>query len=469
MSHVDEGTTKEQDAAPTGTAVAAATAVPFMDRLDTSQFDALSTDERMKLMDEFVASTAPEEIEAQKRQHDAQIADMQAFVGKAKEDGIVGGSDDEADNEAAASTADGSMVVNPSDMLKKIAESGADTARLEQARAFQERMASTRQPPQAGDDASHMETESSAPPQEAGAKTSAQTNIVCPNAAGNAHHECTQYCADRYGQDLEAAARLRPQLPPDAALPTEPTLEQYEADPENPKFDPIPEKRRVNRYTLDPVTKQPLVQLPEGVAGLAADGTEIPIDNSGPHFNPRIPDSMGDREHRNWLLKAEYDAQHDRNAIWNPKTKYMVVSVVGPRNCNVKTDNFAVRVWGFAKTQAQCKTIAEWAKKCTPYGRIFDMLSVEAGGWFSVPPQFASDATATYSNAAHQKIMEEYLTEQKRAVVELEQRAMDTAAEANSKGNTMAEQLRRQAAERRKAAREQRKKRQEIASGGDQQ
>lgn len=395
--------------------------VPFLNVVDTSNLENMTPEEMKAYLDQIVNDTTEDKIQAQKDYHDKEIKDMQDFVLKAKEQGLI------PDEEEGQEGGDGSITLqdagcNP--VLKKLVEENASSSnneRLEQAVSFQEKLRDT------------LLNENLAEER-------------CPNRS-NPYHTCTQYCMEKYGQIL------KPQLPPDITIPDGPTEEQLQADPENPEFDPTPDKRRVNRYTRNE-NGNPVINLPEGVAGLAADGTEIPIDNSGRNFNPQIPDVFQDREYRNALMTSQYDPDKDKNMFWNPKIKFMVVSVIGPKHCRIKTDRYCMRAWGFAKSKNQCANIADWVKKASPYGRLWDILAVPIGGWFTVPPQFSDEATATYSNPLHQQYMEQYINEQKRATVELEQRVMDEKAASKSKGNTLANQLRQQASERKRIAHE---------------
>lgn len=273
--------------------------------------------------------------------------------------------------------------------------------------------------------------------------------------AGNGHaKEEDDDDEDEEYDPLEAADdethTLKPQLPPGSEnLPTAPTRKQLAADPNNPKFDPQPVKERLNRFSTNENGESLAPDLPPGVAGYAADGTVIPIVNDGDQFNPQIPDVFGDRDHRNHVMSSQYEPEKDKPMFFNPKIKYAVVTVIGPKHCRIKTDRCVARVWGFAKNKKQCGTISKWVRGNAYMGKIWDLGVVPIDTWWPVPPIYAENATSTYSNPLHREYMEAYLNEQKRATVELEQRVLDERLNSQKKGNTISKQLSRQEAERR--------------------
>jgi len=275
-----------------------------------------------------------------------------------------------------------------------------------------------------------------------------------------AEHDYDNDDDDEECDPLEAADdethTLKPQLPPGSDnLPTAPTRKQLAADPNNPKFDPQPVKERLNRFSTNENGESLAPDLPPGVAGYAADGTVIPIVNDGDQFNPQIPDVFGDRDHRNHVMSSQYEPEKDKPMFFNPKIKYAVVTVIGPKHCRIKTDRCVARVWGFAKNKKQCGAISKWVRGNAYMGKIWDLGVVPIDTWWPVPPIYAENATSTYSNPLHREYMEAYLNEQKRATVELEQRVLDERLNSQKKGNTISKQLSRQEKERRGAGTQQ--------------
>lgn len=209
----------------------------------------------------------------------------------------------------------------------------------------------------------------------------------------------------------------------------------------NDEIDPMPSKERVNRFSNNGANAQ---NYPDGVAGYTADGRAIPIDNSGPNFDPTLPNVLGDMDYRNRLVSArKFDAKDWFYKRYD-KLRWLVVAYMGPQNCNIKTTEYFMCVFGACAKKAECAKIVEHIRdpRNCYNGKIFNIGVVELGNWFQTsPPVFASDATATYSNALHREYMEAYINEQKRATVELEQRVMDEEIAARSKKNTLKQQL----------------------------
>jgi len=208
--------------------------------------------------------------------------------------------------------------------------------------------------------------------------------------------------------------------------------------------DPAPNKTRVNRYTRTADNK-PVKEFPDGVAGFTADGRPIPIVNDGPTFDPKLPNVMGDMTYRNNLLATpKFDPKHWFYKRWDKK-RYLVFGSMGPKNCNLKYDKYYMCCFCAAANKSECATIAAHVRKdknCY-HGRMFNLGVIPIGEWFAVaPPRFSKDATATYSNPLHREYMEEYINEQKRATVELEQRVLDDEVRARNKTNTLVNQLR---------------------------
>jgi hypothetical protein len=208
--------------------------------------------------------------------------------------------------------------------------------------------------------------------------------------------------------------------------------------------DPMPDKSRVNRYTVDDNGNAVLQDLPEGVAGFASDGTAIPVLNEGKDFNPRVPNTTGDMEFRNRLMALEYRSELDRYTPLHKDQLFAVVSHLGPKNCNIKTEDYYLAIWEVCKTPAECAKVADHIRRTNPMGKLFHIgvVDLRKSRWFkTAPPQFSKEATATYSNPLHREQMEAYIREQKRAQVELEQRVMDDDIRSRQHTNTLAKQL----------------------------
>lgn len=207
--------------------------------------------------------------------------------------------------------------------------------------------------------------------------------------------------------------------------------------------DPAPNKTRINRFTRDE-NNQPVQEFPDGVAGYAADGRAIPIVNDGATFDPTLPNVMGDMAYRNKLLSTpKFDPSHWYYKRFD-KLKYLVIGSMGPKNCNLKYDEYYMCAFGAASSKSDCAAIAKHVakeKNCY-HGKMFNLGVIPIGEWFAVaPPRFSKDATATYSNPLHREYMDAYINEQKRATVELEQRVLDDEVRARSKTNTLVNQL----------------------------
>jgi hypothetical protein len=207
--------------------------------------------------------------------------------------------------------------------------------------------------------------------------------------------------------------------------------------------DPMPEKTRVNRYTRDDDGK-PVQEFPDGVAGYASDGRAIPVNNAGADYDPKIPNVLGDMEYRNDLLTSKTYDPKDWYYKRFDKMRWLVVAYMGPKNCNVKYEDYYMCVFGAAKTKADCKKIVDHVRKrknCF-HGRLFNLGAVEIGEWFATaPPRFAKESTASYANPLHQEYMQSYLENQKRTTVEMEQRVLDDEVRARQKTNTLQQQL----------------------------
>lgn len=207
--------------------------------------------------------------------------------------------------------------------------------------------------------------------------------------------------------------------------------------------DPMPDKTRVNRYTRDESGK-PVQEFPDGVAGYACDGRAIPIVNAGATYDPKIPNVLGSMEYRNRLLATKTYDPKDWFYKRYDKLRWLVVAYMGPKNCNVKYEDYYMCVFGAARTKADCKKIVDHVRKnknCF-HGRLFNLGAVEIGEWFATaPPRFAKEATASYANPLHQEYMQSYLENQKRTTVEMEQRVLDDEVRARQKTNTLQQQL----------------------------
>lgn len=216
-----------------------------------------------------------------------------------------------------------------------------------------------------------------------------------------------------------------------------------DAEEEAQKIDPQPNKSRVNRYTKDEDGNY-VETFPDGVAGYASDGTAIPINNSGSSFNPKLPDVLGDMQYRNHLLTTPVFDPKDWYYRHYDKLRYLVVAYFGPENCNLKTKEYYMVVFGAAKTKGECQKIAEHVRKTKNcyHGRMFNIGVVGIGEIFATaPPRFAKDAKASYANPLHAKYMQSYIEEQKRATVELEQRVLDDEIRARENANSLQKQL----------------------------
>ena len=247
---------------------------------------------------------------------------------------------------------------------------------------------------------------------------------------------------------VDETKQLKPQLPPNAALPSAPTRKQMAADPNNPKFDPLPVKERLNLFSVDKDGKSIAPELPEGVAGYAADGTPIPIVNDGANYNPRIPDVFSNMEYRNTLMASKFDPEKDKPIFYNNTYKFIVLTVIGPKDCGQYCERVLMRVWGFAKTKKECATIAKFVRENAYMGFLWDIGVAPCSTFFPVPPIYSEDATSTYSNPLHKQYIENYINEQKRATIELEQRVLDDKVTREKSANTMAKQLSRTQTER---------------------
>ena len=165
-------------------------------------------------------------------------------------------------------------------------------------------------------------------------------------------------------------------------------------------------------------------------------------------------------------MTSQYDPEKDKPMFYNNKYQFAVVSVIGPHHCRIKTDRCVMRIWGFAKTKKECSTIAKWVRDTAYMGYIWDIGVVPCKTFFPVPPIYAEDATSTYSNPLHKQYIDDYLREQKRATIELEQRVLDDKITREKSANTMAKQLSRTQQERKATVQKMEQEKKGAKAGG---
>jgi hypothetical protein len=202
------------------------------------------------------------------------------------------------------------------------------------------------------------------------------------------------------------------------------------------EIDPIPDKTRVNRFTVDGYGMPVLDSMPDHVAGYVCDGSEIPMCNEGPHFRADLPDVFQDMRYRNWLLSKKYNVEEDID-VFDTEMSFALVSFIGPVDTSIRCERPMLRIWAIGKNPQTCREISAWICKKTTYGKIFKIGMVPVGQWFTLPLQFSLSDHHPFFNI----YMKNYLNEQKRATVELEQRALDEDVRSKNQNRTIAKQF----------------------------
>ena len=262
-----------------------------------------------------------------------------------------------------------------------------------------------------------------------------------------------------------SAEDLRPAIPEDAVVP-EITAEQLAMDPNNPEMAPVPIRERENRFSyaakfedLDHLTDEEVKEAlarkmaayaekfpDENVAGYVADGTVIPVSNSGEHARGDLPPVFEEGPtHREKVMRERYDPKRDKPFLWKKNDKFVVVSMIGP-NCPQKAPRTLVRVWGVVRNKKEAQQLMKTVLKENRYGYMWRTYMYSIQRWMDVPPKGNSsgddNGTVLEGNNQFQQYLQANFDHQKQATVELEQRALDAKAQEKTAGQSIMEQLR---------------------------
>ena len=265
--------------------------------------------------------------------------------------------------------------------------------------------------------------------------------------------------------------KLTPAIPKDAVAP-EISEETLALDPNNPEIVPQPIKERHNRYSYaakfgqefdDAVMKKDIEeedikkvlrekkesyaeewkQHDENVAGFVADGSVVPVVNEGKLARADLPpvyrDGPGQRAK---MMAAKYDPSLDLPFLWNPKCRYIVVSMIGP-DCPQRAPRRLFRVWGCVKTEREGKDLMDEIIRKNPYGYLWKTYIYSIQRWISFPPKGKKEdkGTVMEGNNEFAEYQQAFFDHEKQVTVELEQRALDSKAGEKTAGQSIIEQL----------------------------
>lgn len=275
----------------------------------------------------------------------------------------------------------------------------------------------------------------------------------------------TSSSSDAVAPPTLSADDLRPAIPVDA-VSAEITAEQLAMDPNNPEMAPVPIRERENRFSyaakfddLDHLTdeeiKAALAQKKaayaekfpdDNVAGYVADGTVIPVNNSGEHARADLPPVFEEGpSHRDKVMRERYDPKRDKPFLWKKNDKFIVVSMIGP-NCPQKAPRTLLRVWGVVRNTKEGKLLMKAVLKENRYGYMWRTYMYSIQRWIDVPPKGNAtnddNGTVLEGNNQFQHYLQANFDHQKQATVELEQRALDAKAQEKTAGQRIMEQLR---------------------------
>ncbi len=409
---------------------------PFLN-VDIPDLDDMTADQMAELLNQIANQVTRDDIKQQQAAQEKEVTRMKGVMRRAQRDGIFDDERDDGDDGEGGLNMDGSITLRNKDgtfnpILQAALEKDGEVPACYLDDGAEEDGAEEGEVKKDTKPAKPAAPSPTKKPEGKGDVTDVKATSDLSTSAKSSSSSTT---TTKKSSKSSSEPTADPTAGPTSGPALGPTATQRAADPNNPKFDPLPDKTRVNRFTKNDVGGNVLQDVPPHVAGYVCDGSEIPLVNAAAHFRADLPDVFQDMMYRNWLLTTEYDMTKDKD-LYDNSMKFALVSYMGPGAGNILCDNHHLRIWAFAKSAKHSQEIAKWVCQKTAYGRIFRIGLVPVGEWFTIPLLF--DLTGPHP--LFPIYMGNYINEQKRSTVELEQRTLDGTVLSRGKENTIEKQ-----------------------------